>query len=56
MKILWRRMFMSVKTNYVKNGKEYYRVTVTVGRDANGKLIRKEFYGKTKKEAEAKKR
>jgi len=46
---------MAVKTNYVKNGKEYYRVTVTIGRDANGKLIRKEFYGKTKKEAEAKK-
>jgi len=45
---------MSVKTNYVKNGKEYYRVTATVGRDANGKLIRKEFYGKTKREAEAK--
>ena len=46
---------MAVKTNYVKNGKEYYRVTITVGRDINGKLIRKEFYGKTKKEAEAKK-
>ncbi|AAM25292.1 site-specific integrase [Thermoanaerobacter sp. CM-CNRG TB177] len=46
---------MAKKTNYVKNGKEYYRVTVTIGRDENGKLIRKEFYGKTKKEAEAKK-
>lgn len=47
---------MAKRSNYVKNGKGYYRVTVTVGRDANGKLIRKEFYGKTKKEAEAKKR
>jgi len=45
---------MARKTNYIKNGKEYYRITVTVGRDSNGKLIRKEFYGKTKKEAEAK--
>jgi integrase len=45
---------MAKKTNYTKNGNEYYRVTVTVGRDSEGKLIRKEFYGKTKKEAEAK--
>lgn len=45
---------MARKTNYVKNGIEYYRVTATIGRDSSGKLIRKEFYGKTKKEAEAK--
>lgn len=45
---------MAKKTNYSKNGNEYYRVTVTIGRDSNGKLIRKEFYGKSKKEAEAK--
>ncbi|WP_026486710.1 tyrosine-type recombinase/integrase [Caldanaerobius polysaccharolyticus] len=45
---------MAKKTNYTKNGNEYYRVTVTIGRDSNGKLIRKEFYGKSKKEAEAK--
>ncbi|WP_434565122.1 site-specific integrase [Thermoanaerobacterium thermosaccharolyticum] len=45
---------MAQKTNYTKNGNEYYRVTVTVGRDSEGKLIRKEFYGKGKKEAEAK--
>ncbi|CCJ32845.1 tyrosine-type recombinase/integrase [Caloramator australicus] len=45
---------MAVKVNYSKNGNEYYRVTATIGRDANGKLIRKEFYGKSKKEAEAK--
>lgn len=45
---------MAVKINYSKNGNEYFRVTATIGRDANGKLIRKEFYGKSKKEAEAK--
>lgn len=45
---------MARKTNYTKNGNEYYRVTATIGRDANGKLIRKEFYGKSKKEAEDK--
>jgi integrase len=45
---------MAVKTNYSKNGNEYYRVSLTLGRDSNGKLIRKEFYGKSKKEAEAK--
>lgn len=45
---------MARKTNYNKNGNEYYRVTATIGRDANGKLIRKEFYGKSKKEAEDK--
>jgi integrase len=42
------------KTNVTKNGTEYYRVTATVGRDSNGKPIRKEFYGSGKKEAEAK--
>jgi len=46
---------MASKTNYTKNGKQYYRTTATVGRDANGKLIRKEFYGKNKSEAEEKK-
>jgi integrase len=46
---------MAVKINYSKNGNDYFRVTTSVGRDSNGKLIRKEFYGKSKKEAEAKK-
>lgn len=46
---------MAVKTNYTKNGKNYYRITVTVGRDSQGKRIRKEFYGSSKKEAEYKK-
>ncbi len=45
---------MAVKTNYKKNGKEYYRVTATIGKKSNGRLIRKEFYGKSKKEAEQK--
>ncbi|WP_125153142.1 tyrosine-type recombinase/integrase [Clostridium rectalis] len=45
---------MARKINYKKNGKEYFRVTVSIGRDSNGKLIRKEFYGKSKKEAENK--
>lgn len=46
---------MASKTNYTKNGKQYYRATATIGRDSNGKLIRKEFYGKNKSDAEAKK-
>ena len=45
---------MAVKSNYAKNGNEYYRVTATIGRDSNGKPIRKEFYGKGKKDAESK--
>lgn len=45
---------MAIKTNYTKNGKNYYRVTATVGKTSDGKPIRKEFYGKTKKEAEQK--
>lgn len=45
---------MATKTNYAKNGNEYYRVTATIGRDSNGKPIRKEFYGKGKKDAETK--
>lgn len=46
---------MARKTNTKINGSEYYRVTAVIGRDSNGKLIRKQFYGKTKKEAEDKK-
>lgn len=45
---------MPAKTNCKKNGSSYFRATATVGRDSNGKLIRKEFYGKNKSEAEAK--
>lgn len=43
------------KTNYTVNGSEYYRVSLEVGRDANGKRKTKFFTGKTKKEAEQKK-
>ena len=46
---------MAVKTNMKVNGKNYYRITVDIGIDANGKRIRKQFVGKSKKEAEDKK-
>lgn len=46
---------MAKKTNCVKNGKEYYRITISIGRDSEGRLIRKEFYGSNKKDAESKK-
>jgi integrase len=45
---------MARKTNIEINGSEYFRVTASIGRDSNGKLIRKQFYGASKKEAEAK--
>ena len=45
---------MPKKTNYSKNGQDYYRVTVIVGKKPDGKRIYKEFYGSSKKEAEAK--
>lgn len=44
---------MAVKTNCTKNGSSYFRTTATVGRDSDGKLIRKEFYGKSKSESES---
>lgn len=46
---------MANKTNTKINNKDYYRVTVDLGRDSNGKRIRKQFYGKSKREAENKK-
>lgn len=45
---------MAVKTNVTINGNDYYRITVDLGRDSNGKRIRKQFLGKSKKEAEKK--
>lgn len=45
---------MAVKTNCTINGKKYYRVTASIGKDSNGKLIRKNFYGKNKSDAEQK--
>lgn len=46
---------MAVKTNCTINGKDYYRITMDIGIDSNGKRIRKQFLGKNKKEAEQKK-
>lgn len=40
---------MAKKTNYSKNGIDYYRVTATVGFDPNGKRIRKEFWESLKR-------
>ena len=45
---------MAVKTNYTANGKDYFRISVSFGRDASGKLIRKYFYGKNEKDAKRK--
>ena len=45
---------MDVKINYEKSGNKYFRTTASIGRDSSGKLIRKEFYGKSKKEADEK--
>jgi integrase len=46
---------MAGKTNYEKGGKKYYRTSLLIGYDSNGKKIYKEFYGKNKSEAELKK-
>jgi len=45
---------IAVKTNYEKGGSKYYRISVDLGRDSQGKRIRKEFYGNSKKDAENK--
>lgn len=45
---------MATKTNYSVNGKNYFRISASFGRDSNGKLIRKYFYGKSEKEAKKK--
>lgn len=45
---------MARKTNIEVNGKNYYRVTRTVGRKADGTAIRKQFYGTGINEANAK--
>jgi integrase len=46
---------MATKTNFISNGKKYYRINYDIGMDANGKRIRKQFIGKSRKEAEKKK-
>ena len=45
---------MPSKTNVTINHKQYYRTTVTVGKNPDGAAIRKQFYGKTKREAHSK--
>lgn len=45
---------MAKKINSQINGKEYYRLRITVGKDKEGKDILKNFYGDSKKDAEKK--
>lgn len=45
---------MARKTNFTVNGKEYYRVTRTIGKKSDGTAIRKTFYGSGVNEANAK--
>lgn len=47
---------MARKTNFKQqNGNEYFRTSLLIGYDENGKKIQKQFYGKTRKEALEKK-
>ena len=45
---------MAKKTNFKVNGKNYYRVTKTIGHKSNGTPIRKTFYGSGINEANQK--
>ena len=45
---------MAKKTNFNVNGKQYFRITKTIGKKSDGTPIRKQFYGESKKEAEEK--
>ena len=45
---------MPRKTNFTTNGSSYYRTTATIGKAPDGSPIRKQFYGKGKKESEQK--
>lgn len=45
---------MAKKTNFAVNGKEYFKVTRTIGKKADGTPIKKVFYGSCKSEAEEK--
>jgi len=42
---------MARKTNVTINNRSYYRVTATVGRNPDGTAVRKQFYGKCRREA-----
>lgn len=44
------------KTNHNVGGYSYYKTTLTIGKDSNGKAIRKYFYGTSKTDAEKQKR
>jgi len=46
---------MAVKTNSNVNGKKYYRIRLLIGYDSSGEKVFKNFYGKSKSEAERKK-
>lgn len=46
---------MANKINYTKGKNKYFRTSIVIGYDSNGKKIKKEFYGKSKSEAEQKK-
>ena len=45
---------MATKTNMEVKGNKYFRITTDIGIDANGKRIRKQFTGKTKKKLKPK--
>ncbi len=45
---------MAKKTNFQVNGKDYYRVTRTIGKKADGTPIKKQFYGSGINEANQK--
>ena len=45
---------MAKKTNISVNGNDYFKITKTIGKKADGTPIKKQFYGKSKKEAEEK--
>lgn len=45
---------MAKKTNFEVNGKEYYRVTKTIGKKSDGTPLRKTFYGSGINEANQK--
>jgi integrase len=44
------------KTNFEVNGYSYFKTSLTIGHDVNGKAIKKIFYGSSKSDAEKKKR
>ncbi len=45
---------MAKKTNFEVNGKQYFRVTRTIGKKSDGTPIRKTFYGSGINEANQK--